>query len=45
MSKLNPEEEFKHMANEFSDIQLLEESTCRKHWFELQNVWGGMHIY
>ena len=25
MSKLNPEEEFKHMANEFSDIQLLEE--------------------
>ena len=25
MSKLNPEAEFKHMANEFSDIQLLEE--------------------
>ena len=25
MSKLDPEAEFKHMANEFSDIQLLEE--------------------
>ena len=25
MSKLNPEAEFKHLANEFSDIQLLAE--------------------